>query len=1042
MFNSLSIFEYSPNFRECRLPVRVGDNRVIWASGIGDVTLQTGERTTIDIPKCLYVPALHCNLISISQLDREGYHSQFGNGTVAIRKHGQPILSGQLENNLYTFDLKPINIESAQLAVTEDLWHKRLGHYPVRKLTALSNAVKGISLDRIKKTLVQTCEACVQGKATRASFPLRNTTGREVLEVLSIDLAGPSHEESIGGGRYFLIIKDHASDYFSVHILKRKNDAFDKFKGFLLESETQTGKKCKVVRSDNGGEFINATWKEFLSSRGVIHETTTPYTPEQNGGAERAVRTVKEGARTSLIESGLSNRYWSAAVEHFVFTRNRTLVKQNDKTPFERFFGRVPDVSHLRVFGCVAYVLIPKEKRTSGWSPKAIKSVFIGYGEDKEKKRAWITYDPYKREKTTSCHVTFWEDQRWKSTGRVTEDIFPREVDATADVDVFYDARENPEREPEDQPAGAGEGRPEERIGPDDELGPPDLPRDVPEPEQPDIPLALRRIPRERRIPERYKDYVRCAIDGHGPESQEIVDAAFLAAGELNPNDPKFDKAKDDELRSMEANQVWTLVPPSKGRKPIGCRWVCTDKQIGPNETKPKARLVAQGYTQISGIDYNEIFSPVVKLESVRYILATAAALDLELIQADVKTAFLYGVLEEKEVYMRQPPGRLEPGKEDWWCLLRKAIYGLHQSPRVFYKHIRDVLRGIDLHPIKSDYSVFGSRDPKNGITLLGLYVDDGILACSSLERQGEVRAYLSSHFQMTWTENPRMLLGLEIDRKREEGIIRISQRQLAQSILNEFDMNGCAATNAPMTGMIENTLDDQSGHTRPTPDTSIPYLVFIGKANYLARGTRPDLSFAVSHLASFCAVYQADHWTACKHVMRYLKGSLNASITYKRTTTPNIVGYSDASWANLTDRKSMGGYIFTMAGGPISWNAKKQAIVARSSTEAEYIALDSTLREAIWWRSFTTELGMGSDEPTLLYEDNQACIKLAQNPIAHARSKHIDVKYHAIREAVESKAVTLQYLSTSDMVADCMTKPLNGPQIKHLASRMGLELV
>lgn len=186
----------------------------------------------------------------------------------------------------------------------------------------------------------------------------------------------------------------------------------------------------------------------------------------------------------------------------------------------------------------------------------------------------------------------------------------------------------------------------------------------------------------------------------------------------------------------MATNRVWTLVPPLKGRKPIGCRWVCTDKQIGPgpNDTKPKARLVAQGYTQVSGVDYNEIFSPVVKLESVRFILSMAAAHDMELIQADVKTAFLYGTLEERDVYMKQPPGRHEPGKEGWWCLLNKAIYGLHQSPRVFYKHIRDVLRGIGLYPIKSDYSVFASKD-SDGLTLLGLYVDDGILACSTIKR-------------------------------------------------------------------------------------------------------------------------------------------------------------------------------------------------------------------------------------------------------------------------------------------------------------------
>lgn len=289
----------------------------------------------------------------------------------------------------------------------------------------------------------------------------------------------------------------------------------------------------------------------------------------------------------------------------------------------------------------------------------------------------------------------------------------------------------------------------------------------------------------------------------------------------------------------------------------------------------------------------------------------------------------------------------------------------------------------------------------------------------------------------MTWTEKPKLLLGLEISRNREAGTLTISQKQLAKSVLNEFEMDGCAPTRAPMIDLLPDIDKDEPRN----PDTSIPYLVFIGKVNYLARGTRPDLSFAVSHLASFCSVYQQPQWIACKHLMRYLKGTLDTSITYYKDPSAQIVGYSDADWANdRRDRRSMSGYIFTHAGGPISWNSKKQPLVTRSSTEAEYVALDSALREALWWRSLKTELGIETNTTTI-YEDNQAAIKLSKNPITHNRSKHIDVKYHAIREAVENGQVELLYLETKNMLADCMTKPLNGSQLRHLGELMGLTI-
>lgn len=490
---------------------------------------------------------------------------------------------------------------------------------------------------------------------------------------------------------------------------------------------------------------------------------------------------------------------------------------------------------------------ILKEKRVSTWEPKARKAVFVGYGEDKDHKRAWILYDPYHRKKIISCHVVFWENEFWskgkQNDGETLLDEINRESgdrevflnDVNSDIEDTPDVIEQPEPPmlalerplPNEVPPPINQNgirNPEEDVP--EEQQAPAVPPAIPQPE-----LREARPVREKRRPARYGDYVQ--LVQHEDRLDTQIENAFLSNAEQDHRQTRFDEAKLEELRSMAENEVWELVPPQKGRKAIGCRWVCTDKQLVEG-TKPKARPVAQGFSQIPGVDYNEIFSPVIRLESVRFIVALAAMYDLEMIQADVKTAFLYGVLEEDQVFMKQPPGHEDDTHPDWWCCLRKAIYGLHQSPRAFYRHIKGVLKGIGLKALFSDYSVFASKDHNGVITILGLYVDDAILVCSCKKRLAEVRSYLSTQFKMTWTEEPKMLLGIEIDRNRTEGTIKISQRRLVEDILQQFQMSTCAPARTPMTNIYEAYGKDK----RPAPQTQYPFLSFIRKANYLARGT------------------------------------------------------------------------------------------------------------------------------------------------------------------------------------------------------------
>lgn len=434
MFHGLEWFEISPNYKSVNVKIEIGNGEVIVAKAMGDVQIDVqvnGQRFTTVLRGCLYVPDLKSNLVAISKLDKEGHTIVFGEGKAQVKRNNKTLMVGYLKENLYQVNITPTKIsEHINLAISGDIWHRRLGHYPQRKLTRLAEHVDGLDkkdVDRHSK-----CESCVQGKLARIPFPPSSTTAKKALEIVSVDLAGPARVESIKGGKYFLVIVNHFSRFYWVDILKKKSDAFDSITKFVLRYENQLETRLKVIRSDGGGEFAGKKWTKWLESKGIIHEVTAPYTPEQNGKAKRAVRTIKEGARTMLIDSCLKPKYWAAAVRNFVYVRNRMLTQvSKEKTPFELFYGTVPKVDHLRVFGCVAYAQIPSKHRST-WHPKTTKCVMIGRAQDDEEPtKGYLLYDPYKRNMFKCAAVDFWEDQKWNNAPqlRAREDIMVPEVE-------------------------------------------------------------------------------------------------------------------------------------------------------------------------------------------------------------------------------------------------------------------------------------------------------------------------------------------------------------------------------------------------------------------------------------------------------------------------------------------------------------------------------------------------------------------------------------------------------------------------------------
>jgi hypothetical protein len=478
-----------------------------------------------------------------------------------------------------------------------------------------------------------------------------------------------------------------------------------------------------------------------------------------------------------------------------------------------------------------------------------------------------------------------------------------------------------------------------------------------------------------------------------------------------------------------------TRLPP--GRLAIRPLWIFGVKQ---NEQgfveKFKARLVAQGNTQRPGLDYNDTFAPVARKDTVRALLAVAAAEDYELKQLDVQTAFLNGELDE-EIYMRAPPGYDLPHGCNT-ILLLKAIYGLKQASRAFNKKLHRSFEKLELVQSDADACLYIRKT--GGVLLVAVIVDDMIVATNSIKLFHDLRQGLEEDYGITDKGDLRWCLGILIQRERKSRIITLSQERYIQDMLVEYKMDKSKAQSIPAD--VSRPLNKSMS---PTTDKGkkemldCPYRSLVGALLYLANTTRLDIAFQVGALARFGSNPGEQHWIAAKKVLRYLKGSMDVVLTYGPGTV-KLEGFNDADYdGDVDSRRSMTGYLFRCCpkSSPISWRAKLQPTVAQSTAEAEYMAAVAAANQAIWLRRLFEDMGYKQITPTVLNEDNQSCIAMSENPVFHERTKHIDIKHHVLRTYVQNKQVVLKYLPTEVQLADILTKALSAKRFLKLRSMM-----
>ena len=515
-----------------------------------------------------------------------------------------------------------------------------------------------------------------------------------------------------------------------------------------------------------------------------------------------------------------------------------------------------------------------------------------------------------------------------------------------------------------------------------------------------------------------------------------------------SPEAPHWRLAEQAELDSMLKHNVFTQMVLPPGKKAIDTRWVYALKYKDDVISKYKARLVAKGYEQTYGVDFEETFAPVARLTSLRIVLAISAKLQFDVQQMDVETAFLNAPLAE-EVYIRIPDGvTVAPGCN---CIrLNKALYGLKQSPREWYDNINTFLQGLQFKRLQSEHCLYiYSHD--NEICLISLYVDDLIIAGTDATVTTRVKDCLKRRYSMKDLGNVDEILGCRVHVDHASGIVTMDQKKYISNILTKYlDPPDTTWLDTPADSSLILTQDLGPLTEEETISMrTVPYREVIGCLLWLSLGTRPDITYAVSQVAKFSANPGQVHWTAVKRILRYLHGTRNMGLIFRKLSLtskhifPHAItsmiptGFVDADFARDTStRRSCTGFIFFLADAPISWQTRQQPTVAMSTMEAEFMAACAAAQESLWLRQLLMEFGCLFPVPIPLHEDNKACLDYSNNNTSHQRTKHISIRYHFIRDLIQARTIQLVAVASADNVADIFTKPLDKRVFQHLRGK------
>ncbi|GJY35154.1 retrovirus-related pol polyprotein from transposon TNT 1-94 [Tanacetum coccineum] len=771
--------------------------------------------------------------------------------------------------------------------------------------------------------------------------------------------------------------------YTWTYFLRYKDETPTVLIDFLTLVQGGLHAQVRTVRTDKGTEFINETLHAYFAKEGIRHETSTARTPEQNGVVERRNRTLVEAARTMLSAAKVPLFFWAEAIATACFTQNRSLViPRHEKTPYHIINSRKPSVKFFYIFGSLCYIVKDGENLDK-MKEKVDACIFVGYF---TQSRAYRVFNKRTRIIVETIHVNF-DELPQMASDHVSSDPVPQCPTTVLEQDSLC-------LDPQSQENVL---QAAETVTTSNEL---------------DLLFSLMFDELlNGTTPVMSKSSAVHAADAPDKSQHDNTTHTSTTTVVADPpplniqTTPQTTKQAPTQVPTVNANeniiQAETNTKYAQVDDDEFINIFSTPKNKRDEENnviRNKARLVAKGYAQKEGIDFEESFAPVARLEAIRLFIAYVAHKSFIVYQMDVKIAFLYEPLKE-EVYVNQPDGFVDPYHPNQVYRLNKALYGLKQAPRAWYDELSNFLVSKGFSKGSIDSTMFITKHGED-ILLVQIYVDDIIFGSTNPKLSKRFGKLMHSKFDMSMMGELKFFLGIQIHQS-PRGIF-INQAKYAQEILKKHGMTSCDSIGTPM---ATKHLDaDLSG----TPVDQTKYRSMVGALMYLT-ASRPD----IVHATCYCARYQAKptekHLTAVKRIFRYLKDSINMGLWYPKDTGFELTAFSDSDHAGCLD-----------------------------SPEAEYVSLSACCAQVLWLRTQLTYYGFHFDKIPM-YCDSKAAIAISCNPVQHSRTKHIDVRYHFIKEQVEKGIVELFFVGTEYQLADLFTKALSEDRFKYLVRRLGM---
>ncbi|ESK95281.1 gag-pol polyprotein [Moniliophthora roreri MCA 2997] len=985
---------------------------------------KAGHSSKVKLKHTAFVPDASASLISVARMDEDGCYTIFGNGKslcFQLNDSGELLRHLSASENvvftgtknrqhLYTLDspdsstLDVVFLTCKYASTLEEL-HAKLAHLSYSILIPILKAglIDGVKiLDKELNSQPPICEPCIKGKMMWISFHSRKERCTEFLGLVHSDL-WEAPIISHNGNRYVITFNNDSSGTHWSYFLKRKtaNEVSSMIKEWIWKIEHLTGQKLKRFHSDGGGEYVNASLHDWFQLKGITFTWTSAHTPEQNGVSERFNRTSAGLVCTMLINSKLPPFLWNEAWCYAGYCLNRAMQGLNrlkGMTAHQILTGSKAHGCDFHSFGCKAYVYV-HESVHNKLEPRAEVGFFVGFDRNQ---KAYRVYLPGKRTVVTSIHVKFdnssFSDAPIGDKGEHKQlyDMFTGLQSNNADsVSIDNDSIDTPSA-PSASPSAS------------DPVKPPPSP--VPTPsapklEQPSTPTPSPSSPlpaqHPKAMPKSWPDpsvpplrthhaAAKEATASSGGDAQpETSHAAVLSVGDnpqtlaqaLNSPERKYwVEAIEEELRHLAGTETYELVPCPESRKPTGTKWVFNIKRNEQGHiVEHHARLVAQGFSQIPGVDFWDTYVLVARIESIHAISGLAATLNWEIHVVDVKSAFLNSEIPvDQPAYVAQPPGYVVKGKKNCVWLLHKALYGLRQSAFLWYQKLKEILITLGFKPCLSDPCVFSILD--------------------------EFKSNLSKHVVISDKGEISQLLGMTVTRDRPAPTISFNQSLYIDSIVERFGLGSAHPSSTPIVHGTKlsktqspTTLEEQSMMAK------VPYQSAVGSIMHAAVMTRPDISHACQCVAQFMQNPGEAHWTTVKQIIWYLKSTRNLSLTLGGASKSfDVTAWSDSDFAGHPDHgRSVSGYALFLGRGCFSWRSRKQTATASSTSEAEYYAAHLCGREVIWFHQLMEQIGFPLEAPTPFHVDSQAAIANMNSEQINGSNKHVKVSYHWIREAV-----------------------------------------